>query len=268
MLLTISYSCNRNKLERDDISVEYRNYLSPDTVNLDLSKLSYNIYCDSFDVNLQNKTKCTLLQGEALMYFFLKYDFYKYEYHKYMDAYGFYYDYVYKPHAIVKYNIYACGKIKIHDGIDGYVILFRNKLPLGGLYYNDLMLFTIKNKRLCSITELSHYKINTDAIENMIRTYKTSKDCFTHINYFGLTVNKAYGVNYADKNGWANIRTWSDFTTKLGVNNAENKILRYSMFYIDNIGFVRYIKTDTNNLPSILSEKSTWSSVYSLGPIM
>lgn len=246
--------CVQKELVRDDISLKYRNYLTPDSIPLNLSNVFHEIKCDSFDVNLEKKIIYPLTKGEVFNYFYQKNDAFNYEYDKYMN--GDQVQGVYRTPNMNKYNIFSCGKLKIHDDVEGYVLLFKTTFPIGEIYFNELMLFIVKEKKLCSIVELSRYNSKNKKNDNIISTYRTNRECYIHINYYGLFRNNT--SNIFNINDVHSTHCWNILKTKLRINNKVKK-LRYSMFYIDKIGFVRYTKE--NNLPPILTDKSTWKEL-------
>jgi len=272
IIVIIGFGCVRNELVRDDISLKYMNYLNQDSIPSRLTDLFREIKCDSFDVNFLKKTKLTLLKGEAYDYFFHKEDSFGYEFEKEKWLYGHYDDH---PHKIPTQNlndIYAIGKIKFHNGVDGLVLVFqtpKNGIFYDGVDYSEIILFTIKNNKLCSIVNLSSYGIKKNQNEDLIRTYKTDKECYTQINFYGLTDITSPNI-CEDCDNWSNMKNLDDVKRKLGL-ETKIKRLRFTMFYIDKIGFVRYISSigaEEYQLPSILTQKSNWKTIHSLGSTM
>jgi len=250
--------CTHKELIRNDIALKYKNYLMPDTVPFDFSKLANEVKCDSFDIELSKKNDCSLIDGEEYNYFYQKYELFKYEFDKYMN--GDEVQGVYKTPITKKYKIFFCGRLKIHDDVEGFLFLFQSALPIGNVYFNNIVSFTIKNKKICSIIEFSEYCTRNNENNNYIKTFKTGKECYTQINYYNLIIDR-YGssMNLRDKSSVNSM--WKNCKTSLGV-NCKHKKLSYSMFYIDKIGFLRF--TYEYNQPSILNQDSTWSEIHSI----
>jgi len=262
-------SCTKKELVRDDISLEYRNYLSQDTISKSIVSLFHEIKCDSFDMSFLKKTKLKILKGEAYNYFFQKECFSRYEFQKDKALYGDYYDHSF---ILPKYDlgeIYNGGKIKYHNGVEGLILIFKSSktaMFADGAECFDTKIFVVKNSRLCSIVKLSSYCLKNNETADYIRTYKTNKECYTQIDYFGMTNIQSPNI-FGDCDNWSNMKSWVDVKRKLGL---ETKIrrLRYTMFYIDEIGFLRYISSvgaDENQLPSILTQNSNWDTINFIG---
>lgn len=128
-VIIFSFGCVRDELVRDDISLNYMNYLSPDTIPSSFIDLFQEVRCDSFDVSFLKKTKPTLIKGNPLEYFFQKVEIFKYEYEREKGLYGFYWDKPFKMPKQTYQDILACGKIKIHKNVEGLILMFKSKVP-------------------------------------------------------------------------------------------------------------------------------------------
>lgn len=105
--------------------------------------------------------------------------------------------------------------------------------------------------------------------ENMIRTYRTNKECYTQIDFYGMSDIKSPNT-CDDCDDWSNMKNWNDLKRKFGL-ETKIKRLGYTMFYINEIGFVKYISSigaEEYQLPSILTQKSNWETIHYFGPLM
>jgi hypothetical protein len=257
---------------RDDISLEYRNYLSQDSVPKSIVSLFYEIKCDSFDVDFLKKTKLLQLKGETYDYFFQKEHFFRYEFEKDKSIYGDYHDHSFKLPTLDLGEIYIAGKINYHNGVEGLIVIFKSSkkaMFADGVECFDIKVFVIRNEKLCSIFKLSTFTIKNNKNANYIRTYKTNKECYTQIDFYGLTNIQSPNV-CEDCDNWSNVKSWADIKRKLGL-ETKIKRLRYTMFYVDEIGFVRYISSvgaEESQLPKILTQKSNWATINFVGGML
>lgn len=257
--------CTRKELVRDDISLEYRNYLSQDSIPRPILSLFKEIKCDSFDATFLRRLQLTELKSEAYDYFFRKESIFKYEFQKEKALYGDYYDHSF---LLPKYDlgeIFNAGKIKYHNGVEGLILLFkssRTAMFAGGSESFDIKLFVVKDSKLCSIVRLSSFSKKDNEVGDYLRTYKTDKDCYTQIDFYGMTTIKSPTISDD-----SDLKSWAYLKRKMGL-EAKMKRLRYTMFYIDEIGYVRYISSvgaEDNQLPSILTQDSNWDAVNFIG---
>ncbi len=271
-LIILLQGCGKKELERDDYSLVFKNYLSEDTIPVEYLKLFPPLITDSFDINLVDKCKDDTLSGDTYKYFYSKYTLFEYEFEKEKSLFGDYYDRPFKVPLYDKSSLIVLGKINIHKDVDG--IMLYSKTPKhailsNGAEYYTLIMYVLKKNKLCSIVELSHFSVKDNDKSDWVRTFKTRKECYTQIYYYGMSDFESPCSSVYDENWWSE-KSMKNLLRKLGIKN-EKRTLGYSMFYIDEIGFVRYISTigaKKSQLPEILTNKKNWKTLHFHGVLM
>jgi hypothetical protein len=264
--------CEKKALERDDYSLVFKNYLTEDTIPFNLSKMFSPLTTDSFDIKLLDRCKGDTLKNEKFEYFYSKYSLFIYDFEKENSLYGDYYDRPFKMPLYERPSLIALGKINIHKDIVGIMVYLKTRkhatMTTGEEYYT-LIMFVLKKNKICSIVELSKFSVKGDDKSDWVRTYKTRKDCLTQIYFYGMSDFESPCCNVDDEKWWSK-KSMNDLMKKLGIKH-ERRILGFSMFYIDEIGFVRFISTigaERSQLPEILTDKYNWKTLHYHGILL
>jgi len=235
---------------RQDNIVVYKNYLTQETIPFNLSTIFSNINLDNFDARfIHSKIKLRKIKGPIFSYLLrenirCKEDFYK-------NLVGDNYRGVGMDTTHNNYELFSCGKFSIQKDIQSYVVLMRSSNSINTLFHrivqNTIILYNIKNNKLCSIVELSSGEENSKNSQSS-KSYLYDR-CFTTTIDYKIT-------NYLNiEHSLRNIRSWKELLLALGIKNDNGPKLKFSMFRIDTIGFIRFVQMEEDHVPEVFMRK-------------
>jgi hypothetical protein len=240
LIIVCCVSCrNKPQLIRMDSTIIYKNYLQSDSIPFDISKLFDDIRCDSFDARFIHKSiKMTKLTGNAFNYLFNEHFKCYAQFNKNFSGDE------YVENNVTNYEeLFSCGKFSIQKGIQSLIVLLRSPHIVGGGVYNSIIMYNTKNNRLCSIVELSSGTENKET-SFVIKSYIENK-CF-------VTTNDIGGADISAERG---VRSLKSLFSALKSEENDDQKLAYSIFRIDTIGFIRFVKLDNSHMPKALNNK-------------
>ncbi|BEG98329.1 hypothetical protein [Bacteroides sedimenti] len=206
-----------------DSSVYFKNYSTPSTIPFNTSVLSDTIDYDLYDASLiSKKINLKKLNKEIYYYFMKEYIASSEEYYKNLagDEYmGTGIDTTYR-----RSELYFCGKLNLQPGVQSLVILeqepdnfHRNR------FLKSLLLYNIRNNKLCSIISLSMKCAGIDTALN-IKSYFTCGKYFTQVKF-----------------GEANYDLPAELLNELNLNDENREALYYSKFMVDKNGYIEFL---------------------------
>lgn len=207
-----------------DGDVYFKNYSVPAEIPFNISVLSDTIDYDLYDADLiTKKINLKKLNKEIYYYFMKEYIASSEEYYKNLagDEYmGTGIDTTYR-----RSELYFCGKLNLQPGVQSLVILdqqFSSSFGRNNVI-KFLILYNIKNNRLCSITLLSEKCHAIGATINK-KSYLTRGEYFTRVE-FGLV-----GVDMP-----------VHLLNELNLNDENREALYYSKFMVDKNGYIEFL---------------------------
>ena len=264
MVRTIKYTlaiiifctgCVRTEIIQNDNFLHYVNYQNIELFPFDLNDYNFTNKCDSFDINFPSKAKKILLSLEQKVILDNLYFNFTVDYDNFSDK------------SIRKnlldlsgehnlYDIYFCGTSTLNRHIDSYIFLFQDKnINSKYLNWSSIIVINLKNNNICSILELANFSIVSNSKENLIRTYKRGNNILLQINsihtteYFLHKQSQSQAPDYDKYPHFSNDNKFnyqiSGFFKKLKSKIIKDKRFYYTLFYIDDNGFVRFCNIKT-----------------------
>jgi hypothetical protein len=247
LIVLLIISCKQRTVEQIDNIVSYKNYISSDSIPFNISDTVSEISLDTFDARfIRNKIKTTKIEGIQKRILLI-------EYAKSMDAFSRNYegeDY----HGLrvdtinqEKYELYTCGKTIRDNGVISYLVLRRVLNTLNRVPYNELILYNVKNNKLCSVVLISHGEENDKSGFSgpILKTYRIGNV------FIPMEMSTDKVSNYSL---WK-VRSGDEFLLATGLKKQYPEWIKYSVLYIDSIGFIRFsrlVNEDEKNIPDIL----------------
>ena len=217
IIAVLTISCNRNPRIPDTDVLAYNNFLNDVPFPFKFDTLPAIEPLDSFNiVQFRKYTKMRPFGEDINLYFEPKV-------YRIWDLPDDANPHVFEPGVLY----YACGKIRIHDDVDSYLIL-RNK--------GQLMLVNVKNKRLKSLVFLTEYAIMYEH-EIAEKSYLNRSDC----SFLFISMSHLYGIDH-----YPGI---DDFWSRIGLLKHIRPRYYYTSFTIDKNGYVKFIPFDENKFP-------------------
>lgn len=247
----------------------YKNYIVPDTIpyNIDVlvqfdsslmhsssvsSSGTYNnvIYLNAYKF-IQNKH-----QVQDSLYFFLCKEYLKCKAEYEMNKYGV--DNVLRDLMLKMPKdgcFYYCGQLFLHKSVLSLIFMQVDNVNERGR--GNLILFNINNRKICSIVTLSKYCNEKREEDLALKTYLINNSSFISVlspvednytKYESCLIKKDKKVDFERSNG-----------------NKELSPFRYSVFYIDNNGYVILVPTSNklNNI-NILNKEGRISNTFEM----
>lgn len=225
LIILCCISCNQLPkcyyLIRSDKGVALKNYLIPDTIPFDASVLSDKINFDTFDAGcIPTTVNLKKLEGKTYRYLLEEYIASEEEFYK--NLMGDDYMRIGTDSTSHDVELFFCGKLTLQPGIQSLVVLKQESDLYKNNLIKSLILYNIKNNRLCSIITLST-KFGTDTAAGE-KSYLMQRDYFTQVKVSLL-------------NGYIP----EQLLSKLKIKDENSKVLYYSQFEIDKNGFIKFI---------------------------
>ena len=262
LLLT---GCIREEVKRADYVLQYVNY--KDKVSFPFNLDEYNFQCkhDSIDIKFAQKSKMILLSNGKDEYLSNIYSNFTSDYFGLTDK-SFKRDILDISDENVSNDIYCAGKAALNKHIDSYVFLILDKSRNSEYLNRSIVLVAnLKKNQICSIVELSDFSIYEKSNENLSRTYKWEKEYLLHLNYIQLTKKfLKMQSKLPDYNRYPHFPEEKEnkiarYFVNLRLRTFQTKTVRYTVFYIDDNGFVKFRSIDKDEKTiEFLKENADW----------
>ena len=266
MLFTLLLTgCIKEEVKRADYVLQYVNY--KDKVSFPFNLDEYNFQCkhDSIDIKFAQKSKMVLLSNGMDEYLDNIYFNFTSDYKGLTDK-SFKRDILDISNKKIIDDIYCAGKIALNKHVDSYVFLILDK-SRNSEYWNwsKVLVVNLKKNQICSIVEMSDFSIYENSNENLSRTYKWEKDYLLHLNYIQLT-KKFLNMQskLPDYNRYPHFPEEKEnkiarYFVNLKLRTFQTKTLRYTVFYIDDGGFVKFRTIDKDkNTIKFIKKNADW----------
>ncbi len=266
LIIVLCSGCIRKEIKRDDNILQYVNYLDKTSFPFNLNNYNFECKHDSIDINFSQKSKIVLLSHGRDVYLNNIYFNFTVDCDNFSDKSikRNLYDLTFEHNLD---DIYCSGKIALNKHIDSYIFLFQDK-NINSKYMNwsKIILINLKNNRICSIVALSDYSIVNKSNENLCRTYRWEKDYLIQLNY--IQVTKLFLYRESQVKDYDMFPHFPDekenkisrYFEKIGRKTFQTKKLRYTVFYIDDDGFVKFkpIDKDNKSIELFLKMNADW----------
>jgi len=258
--------CIRKEIERTDYTLQYENYVNNVSFPFDLSEFNFECKQDSFDLNFFQRSRKGLLGQKKDVYIWNMYQNLTLQSNNDRSLKKNIYD---LSKDQVHYDIYCTGKILLNKHIDSYIFILKDKNTYSQYEnWSSIIAVNLKNDRICSDVELSDFSIINNLNKNLRRTYRWQNNYLFQLNYFRTTKMYLYFESKVpDFNAFPHppdekenkvARFFETIKRKL----LQTQVLYYSVFYIDDDGFVKttHPEKDAKLIKSYLYENADWNA--------
>ena len=265
LLMLLLTGCIREEVKRADYVLQYVNYKDKVSFPFNLDEYSFQCKHDSIDIKFAQKSKMILLSNGKDEYLSNIYSNFTSDYFGLTDK-SFKRDILDISDENVSNDIYCAGKAALNKHIDSYVFLILDK-SRNSEYLNRsiVLVVNLKKNQICSIVEMSDFSIYEKSNENLSRTYKWEKEYLLHLNYIQLTKKfLKMQSKLPDYNRYPHFPDEKEnkiarYFVNLRLRTFQTKTVRYTVFYIDDNGFVKFRSIDKDEKTiEFLKENADW----------
>lgn len=275
LLILFCAGCIQKEIKRDDNILHCVNYLDKTSFPFDLNDYNFKCKHESIDIKFSQKTKMVLLShGRDVCINNIYFNF-TVDCDSFSDK-SIKRDLFYNSIEYNLDNIYCAGKVLLNKHIDSYIFLLQDK-NINSKYMNlsKIIVVNLKNNQICSIVELSDYSIVKKSNENLCRTYRWEKDYLLQLNYAQVTKLYLYRESQLpDLDRFPHFPNEKEdkisrYLEKIRRKTFQTKKLRYTVFYIDDDGFVKFkpIDKDKKSIEIFLKMNADWRAEGNLSDL-
>ena len=265
LLMLLLTGCIREEVKRADYVLQYVNYKDKVSFPFNLDEYSFQCKHDSIDIKFAQKSKMILLSNGKDEYLSNIYSNFTSDYFGLTDK-SFKRDILDISDENVSNDIYCAGKAALNKHIDSYVFLILDKSRNSEYLNRSIVLVAnLKKNQICSIVEMSDFSIYENSDENLSRTYKWEQNYLLHLNYRQLTKKFLKRQSkLPDYNRYPHFPDEKEnkiarYFVNLRLRTFQTKTVRYTVFYIDDNGFVKFRSIDKDEKTiEFLKENADW----------